>query len=350
MGKVAILGAGVMGSAMAVPAAAMGHEIALIGTPLDDEIVRSVAEGGPHPRLGLHMPEAVTAWASDRFDEAVGTGADLLILGVSSLGVPWAVDLLAEKLKSAIPVVMLTKGVAVLDGGFEVMPRALAAALHARTGLRIPVMGVAGPCIAGELAAGRQTSVVITGDNMAEVARVIAMLAAPFYHARPSGDVVGVELCAAFKNFYAIGVGWAAGFLEREGRGANGALAHNLGASLFAQAAAELRLLVERLGGERSSVEGLPGIGDLYVTCQAGRNSRLGRLLGLGLTYAEAKSRHMPGDTVEGADLALAAGPILEAMWSDGRLPGQSMPLSRALLAAICQNRPMAMAWNEFHH
>jgi glycerol-3-phosphate dehydrogenase (NAD(P)+) len=75
---------------------------------------------------------------------------------------------------------------------------------------------------------------------------------------------------------------------------------------LFSQALAELSTLVGFLGGEQASVSGLPGVGDLYVTCQAGRrntrNQRLGRLLGLGMTYQRAKADHMATDTVEGAE------------------------------------------------
>jgi glycerol-3-phosphate dehydrogenase (NAD(P)+) len=50
--------------------------------------------------------------------------------------------------------------------------------------------------------------------------------------------------------------------------------------------------------GHQASVARLPGPGDLYVTRQAGRNCRMGRLLGLGLTYSRAKD-HMAADTVE---------------------------------------------------
>jgi len=51
-------------------------------------------------------------------------------------------------------------------------------------------------------------------------------------------------------------------------------------------------------GGQNDSVLGLAGAGDLYVTCQAGRNGRMGQLLGTGLLYREAKSKHMPDDTI----------------------------------------------------
>jgi glycerol-3-phosphate dehydrogenase (NAD(P)+) len=102
---------------------------------------------------------------------------------------------------------------------------------------------------------------------------------------------------------------------------------------------------VAYLGGDQASVAGLPGTGDLYVTCQAGRNCRMGRLLGLGLTYSRAKADHMAADTVEGADLALALGPTLEAMMATGSLPNKRMPLTRAIIDAICRDQPLVPSW-----
>jgi glycerol-3-phosphate dehydrogenase (NAD(P)+) len=76
------------------------------------------------------------------------------------------------------------------------------------------------------------------------------------------------------------------------------------------------------------------------VACQAGRNCRLGRLLGLGLTYPRAKADQMAADTIEGAELALAIGPSLDAMMMIGALPGERLPLTRAIADAICRDQP----------
>jgi glycerol-3-phosphate dehydrogenase (NAD(P)+) len=111
-------------------------------------------------------------------------------------------------------------------------------------------------------------------------------------------------------------------------------------AGLFTQALTELSILVGHLGGDQASVAGLAGTGDLYVTCQAGRNSRLGRLVGLGLTYSRAKADHMAADTIEGAELALTIGPTLDAMMMTRALPGERMPPTRAIVDAICRDQP----------
>jgi glycerol-3-phosphate dehydrogenase (NAD(P)+) len=348
MAEIVILGAGVMGSAMTLPAAEGGHRIALVGTHLDEDIVRSVEGNGLHPRLGVTLPATVKARPWTEFGEAMKGAPDLLILGVSSAGIPWAIDRIVESVKSPVPILMITKGLAPRDGGIEVLPRLLAREIERRTGMAMPVMAVGGPCIAGELAARRDTSVVVTGADPALIDRTLGLFEAPFYHARRSGDVVGVEVCAAFKNFFALGVGAAAGRLEQAGKAGNGALMHNLAASAFTQALEEMTVLVEALGGRAETVLGLAGSGDLYVTCQAGRNSRMGRLLGLGLTYSRAKDEHMAADTVEGAQLALDLGPTIEGMMARGDLPSQRMPLASAIIAAVCRDQLLELAFDRF--
>ena len=65
---------------------------------------------------------------------------------------------------------------------------------------------------------------------------------------------------------------------------------------------------VEKLKGKKETVIGLAGIGDLYVSADGGRNSKMGEYLGQGMKFNEAKKKKMPNVTVEGADLALEIG------------------------------------------
>lgn len=348
MSRIVILGAGVMGSAMSIPAAAMGHAISLVGTHLDGQIIASVQTTGMHPRLGVKLPAHVSAHAWTELGAVLQSPADLIILGVSSSGVDWAIDQLGAHLKHATPILMITKGLQDSGSGIEILPDVVATSLSAKLGKHVPVMAVGGPCIAGELAVKRDTAVVMTGRDAALLDTTIGMLAAPFYHARASSDVVGVELCAAFKNFFALGVGWAVGRLEKAPEAENAAKMHNLASGIFAQSLREMGLIVTALGGSMESVVGLPGAGDLYVTCLAGRNSRMGRLLGLGHSYTEAKRDFMANDTVEGADLARSMGPALLRLWSQGTLSRKAMPLSSSIHAAICDDQPMVMDWQAF--
>ena len=82
------------------------------------------------------------------------------------------------------------------------------------------------------------------------------------------------------------------------------------------------------MAAREHSVWGMPGAGDLYVTCQAGRNSRLGNNLGRGLTYQQTKDGPMKGDTIEGAELGVAVAATLRAMMESGTLDAKSLPLT----------------------
>jgi glycerol-3-phosphate dehydrogenase (NAD(P)+) len=348
MRDVVILGAGVMGTAMTFPAAAGAGRISLVGTHLDAAIIDSITADGRHPRLRVSVPAGVRALPWTGFAAAMAERPDLVILGVSTAGIPWAIDRIVESVAAPLPVLLVTKGLVGRGDAIELMPDLVAREIARRTGLAMPVMAIGGPCIAGELAARRDTSVVVAGSDPVLLQRTLRRLAAPFYHARASLDVTGVEVCAAFKNFYAIAVGAVRGILEREGAAENGAVMHNLAAALFHQALAEMEVLVEALGGDPKTVAGPAGAGDLYVTCQAGRNARLGRLLGLGLAFSIAKSTEMADETIEGAQLAIDLGPTLETMMATGTLPADRMPLAAAIIAAICRDAPLRLDFDAF--
>jgi glycerol-3-phosphate dehydrogenase (NAD(P)+) len=244
---------------------------------------------------------------------------------------------------------MITKGLAPQSDTLVALPDFVASEVKRRTGLDLGIAAVGGPCIAGELAVARQTGVVITARNPVLAERLCAMLATDFYHPRPSRDLIGVEICAAFKNFFAIAVGWANGRREAFPPVDNGAFNHNAAAILFDQAVAEMMVLVRHLGGNDVSVWGMPGAGDLYVTCQAGRNSRLGRQLGLGLTYAEVKAGPMKDDTIEGAELGIAVAQTLNGMMASEHLDRAALPVTSALLAALTHNAPLEIPWERLH-
>ena len=244
---------------------------------------------------------------------------------------------------------MLTKGLAAREKTLHILPAIVQEGLAAYGFKNVPIGAVGGPCIAGELAARRDSSVVLAFSDQKLLDWLLPLVAVPYYHARSSTDLIGVEVCAALKNFYALVVGYANGLLEKQGKAENGALMHNLAAGLFTQAIAEMGYMVEFLGGTLANVYGLPGVGDLYVTCQAGRNSRMGRLLGLGLSYQEAKMKHMADDTVEGADLALAIGPTIETLLEQGQINPASLPLARVIVKTICHNQLMQIPWMQFY-
>lgn len=347
MANVVILGAGLMGSAMSTPLTDNGHAVRLVGTHLDDEIIEELHESGVHPRLRVKLSPRVTPYSYDRLGEAMN-GADLVVVGVNSLGVDWAAMMLGQVLPPGVPVLMLTKGLEGDGRRLRLLPDVLRDGLPAETAAQLPIAAVGGPSIAGELAVRRPTCVVFTGYDAALLDRLASLLRTPYYHIWTSIDVVGVEMSVALKNIYALAVGVVGGLLEQEGPRENDAVMYNLAAALFAQGLREMEYMVAHAGGLRESVISLPGAGDLYVTSMGGRNGRMGRWLGLGVPYTDAKKKHMPGETIEGAELALAIGPTVEQMVYDGALDPTRIPLMRAMIQIVCNDAPVKIPWQEF--
>jgi glycerol-3-phosphate dehydrogenase (NAD(P)+) len=94
----------------------------------------------------------------------------------------------------------------------------------------------------------------------------------------------------------------------------------------------------------------LPGVGDLFVTVNAGRNSRLGLRLGAGATVKEALAGPLKGETVEGVDTARALGPALYKAWQRDPVLAAEMPLTRALLNAILHDEPFVFDLGAYWH
>ena len=351
MANVVILGAGLMGSAFCTPLADNGHVVRLVGTHLDDEIIEELHESGVHPRLRVKLPVAVTPYSYDRLGEAVAD-ADLLVVGVNSLGVEWASFMLGPVLSPETPVLMLTKGMEGDGKQLHLLPNVLRGGLPPTLQQGVQIAAIGGPSIAGELAVRRHTSVVITGQDQQLLDRLAALIRTPYYHVWTNTDFVGVEVSVAMKNVYALAVGIVGGLLEKDGTGdgdmGGGYVMHNLAAAIFAQGLSEMAYMVEVMGGEQATALGLPGAGDLYVTSMGGRNGRMGRWLGLGHHYIDAKRKHMAAETIEGAELALAIGPTVEKMIADGKLDGRKLPLLREMIQIVCNDAVARIPWDDF--
>jgi glycerol-3-phosphate dehydrogenase (NAD(P)+) len=170
---------------------------------------------------------------------------------------------------------------------------------------------------------------VFTGHEQAALDRLAATFRTGWYHVWTSTDLVGVEVSAALKNCYALGVGFAEGVLDRlgdcDGRDRN----HNYEAALFAQAVGEIAQMVELLGGRPETPFGLAGVGDLFVTSTGGRNIRVGRLLGSGLRMSEARAR-MGDITLEGAAAIQAIDGALPKLTDRGVIGAGELPAAPA--------------------
>lgn len=347
MAKVVVLGAGVMGSAFTMPLADNGHDVRLVGTHLDGDIIEEIHENRTHPRLKSRLRDRVQPFPYDRLGEAL-QGAELVVVGVNSLGVTWAGKMLAEHLPPGAPLLFLTKGLAGRGDSLELLPHALRRELTPAQQAGTQLAAIGGPSIAGELAAGRHTCVVVTGTDPGLLNRLAGMLRTPYYHVWPNPDMVGVEVSVAMKNIYALAVGLVGGLLAKDGVADNDAVMFNLAAAIFAQGLWETAYMVDCMGGKRRSVFTLPGAGDLYVTSMGGRNSRMGRYLGQGMPYSAAKATHMPDDTIEGAQLAAAIGPTVEQMVAHGALTAAAIPLMLHMIDIVCHDAAVNIPWDDF--
>jgi glycerol-3-phosphate dehydrogenase (NAD(P)+) len=347
MARIAVLGAGVMGTALTFPLSDNRHDIRLIGTHLDDTIIAQCRADGVHPRLQRALPPGVRPYPFGEVATAID-GADVLALGVNSRGVRWAGRVLAQHLRPGQRVLMVTKGLmADPNGDLRIFPDVLADEWPDDLRAGVPIAAIGGPSIAGELAARRQTAVVFTCRDAATLEYLAQLFATSYYHIWTSTDIIGVEICVAMKNVYALGVGLIPGLLEASGGPDGSAAMHNHAAAFFAQGLAETAQLVQLLGGGLETVFSLPGAGDLYVTTQGGRNSRMGRLLGMGVDPEEAADR-MAGESVEGLDAALTIAPAVEQLIERGVLPPNAMPLLRQIYAVAVKGRPVEPISDQF--
>jgi glycerol-3-phosphate dehydrogenase (NAD(P)+) len=347
MSTIVILGAGVMGSALAVPLADNGHEVRLVGTHLDREIIDAIRSTGVHPGLDRELPAAVRPYQLEELEEAFAD-TDIVLSGVNSFGVRWAGERLAPLLQPDQLVVAIAKGVSADEqGNLRTLPDVLAESVRSGLRERVGWAAIVGPSIAGEVAARRESCVLFCGDDQATLERLAVTFRTDWYHVWTSTDLVGAEICAAAKNCYALGIGLAEGELERRDEAASPDRAHNYEAALFAQATAEIREWASLVGGHAETPLWLAGVGDMYVTGTGGRNVRVGRLLGAGLGFTDAAAR-LGNPTLEGAAAIEVFGAALEKLTERGVVAADAFPLMRHLYEIIALERPLNMPWSRF--
>lgn len=347
MATIAIVGAGMMGSALAVPFVANGHSVRLVGTPLDREIIGSLQAGGPHPKLRAQLPSGIMPYQVDDLPSALA-GADAIALGVSSAGVSWAAQALGQTLARAPrPVLMVSKGLLWQDEQLHVLPDVFRSLLPERARAEIAPVGVAGPCIAGELLQRVPTSIVFTGRALASCEAWAELARGPFYFVQTEPDVVGAEACAALKNAFAMGVGFGQGVHEARGGAAGSVAHHNYESAVFAQAILEMQRVLTLMGGDPQTAVGLPGTGDLTVTCNGGRTGRFGKWLGLGLSLPEAIEK-MEGATLECLEVLRELDAALARFDELGRTRVSELPLLRHLADVALRGAVVAMPFGRF--
>jgi glycerol-3-phosphate dehydrogenase (NAD(P)+) len=345
---VAVLGSGVMATALSFPLSDNGHEVRLVGTHLDREIIASIQETGVHPNLDLKVPEGVRAYQLEGAEEAF-EGAQVAMSGVNSFGVHWAGERLASLLKPGMMVIAVTKGLeADEDGNLRILPDVLAEKVPPELRGEVSWSAIVGPSIAGELAVRRDTCVVFTGEDAGVLEKLAATFRTGYYHVWTDTDFVGCEACAAIKNCYAFGAGFMEGLLDEAGESEARYRNYNYGAALFGQATRELGRWMELLGGRPETPYGLPGVGDMFVTSMGGRNVKAGRLVGVGVPFSEVRNERMKGVTLEGVAAIGVIGGALPKLTERGLVAPDEFPLMRHLHEVVDNDEPLNMPWGSF--
>ncbi|MCU1639953.1 MAG: Glycerol-3-phosphate dehydrogenase [Nocardia sp.] len=201
-------------------------------------------------------------------EEAVAE-ADVIVVGVPSHGFRQALESAAPFVRPWVPIVSLVKG---LEQDTDLRMTEIVGELLPGH----PAGVLAGPNIAREILAGYAAAATIAMPDSTAAAQLAELFGTSRYRVYSSTDVVGVELCGALKNVFAI----AAGMGDGAGAGAN------TKAMVITRALREMSRLGEALGGDPMTFGGLAGNGDLIVTCISphSRNRQVGEALGRGLT------------------------------------------------------------------
>lgn len=344
MAKVVIIGAGMMGSALAFPARENGNEVALVGTPLDREIIEASRKTGRHPKFDRDFPAGLSYYQIEEVNEAL-VGADMIIGGVSSFGVDWFADVVLPILPENVPVLTVTKGLMDTPEGKLLSYPELWQAKLDRLGKKIPLTAVGGPCTSYELVAHDQTHVTLCGGDIEILRQLKKIMQTEYYHISLSTDVLGVESAVALKNGYALGIALTIG-INQKAFGIDSPLHFNSQAGVFGQAMKEMYRLLEFQKSLTLDTLGV-GIGDLYVTVYGGRTRLVGILLGRGLNIDEAKAE-LNGVTLESLVVAERVARAVKVSAAKGILDLKDFPLLCHIDEIISAKAPVNMPWESF--
>lgn len=341
--KISIIGAGMMGSALAFPARENGHEVALIGTPLDREIINECKKSDKHPKFDRKYPEGITYHQFDEWKQAI-CSSDFIICGVNSFGVDWFLENVLSDEACGIPVLSVTKGLIDLSCGTlisypEYWERALA-----KKGLYRKICAVGGPCTSYELVFHDQTIVAYCGKNIETLKNMKAALETSYYHISLTTDIIGLESAVALKNAYALGIALTIGLCEKE-HGAGAGLHYNSQAGAFYQATREMKKLL-RLQGATDNCECM-GFGDLYVTVYGGRTRQIGILLGRGLSYDEALAS-LQGITLESLVVSKRVAKAIRRRAERGELDLSDFPMLIHIDDVLAGKKDSHLPWDKF--
>lgn len=313
--KAAVLGAGAWGTTFAAVMADAGTTVSLWGR--DAEVVAGINDHRRHERAlpGIELPAGIQATTD--MGEALA-GVDIVAVALPSQHVRAVLAGHAASLPGDAIVTSLMKGIEL--GTHERMSEVLAGA-WSLPNERLTV--VSGPNLAREIAAKQPTATVIAGYDADAAQRLSDATASSYFRPYTNTDVVGVELCGAYKNIIAVAVGVAAGL----------GFGHNTTATVITRGLAEITRLGMALGATPETFSGLAGMGDLIATCASplSRNHTLGAHIGRGATLDDAIA--LTGGTAEGVKTSLSVRDLAATV-------GVDIPICDAVVEMLHEGKP----------
>ena len=278
MSRIAVLGLGNWGSALAYSWAEDSHNVT--GWTIEEEVYASIMEKGENSKYlpGFNLGIDITM----NIGEAI-EASELLVLALPSSVILEVVEQMIPYLRPSHVLLDLAKGLAPdEEGGSGLISEAIEAKLSA-AGLANPVVILTGPTIAPEVARGVVTTAMVAGHDISVSTRVADRLTTDSIVLVPTEDATGCELWGAYKNTVALACGVVDGL--RDGIGGD-----NLKAALVTVGFAEGQRLLPMMGALPETAFGPAGLGDLYVTSTSprSRNRTLGEKLGSGKTLEQS--------------------------------------------------------------
>ena len=331
-----------MGSAFTVPCVDNNNEVTLVGTHLENELITDIKKNKNfHPALKTNLPSKLNIERFENLRSVIEKGIDVIVAGISSVGIKWFVEEISKYYKKKLPLVLLTKGLSVENDELITLSEKIKILLKEKGHSEINISAIKGPCLATGLANKMRTGTIIANPDIKEAQFLKKIISTDYYSTELSNDLQGVELSGAIKNIYSMLIGAAEGLSNSKAPiEIQSKYYLNTSASLIHRSISEMVEFVSYYGGNSETVYGLAGLGDLYVSAIGGRNSLMGKYLGQGYLYKDAKELYMKDITVEGAELAFEIGPKIFKEFN-----ANEFPLMFSVLKSICENKKLEIRW-----
>ena len=318
--KIAVLGPGSWGTALAQVLSENGHEVTIWGNnPAQIDEIHTY-HTNRHYLPDLKLPENILGCKN--LEEAI-QGADAVLFVVPTKAIRAVAQEFAEKTTGKPVIIHASKGLE--QGSHKRISEVLAEEIPADKRQEIVVLS--GPSHAEEVAVHDITTITAASENESAAKYVQELFMNDYFRIYTNNDVIGVETGAALKNIIAIGAGAIAGL----------GFGDDAKAAIMTRGLAEISRLGVAMGANPLTFIGLSGVGDLIVTCTSvhSRNWRAGNLLGKGHSLDEVLDNM--GMIVEGVSTTKAARELAEAL-------SVEMPITETIYSVLYEGKDIKQA------